>query len=91
MCSLPAFNSTTDVFCVYQKSCPPQVKMSCQPYVYYICKQYAVARVCAVHEIIQRCKRKIISSEMRITIKQMAKPNKKQPFALRTSLFNLNG
>ena len=33
---LPVFNSTSDVFCVLQKSYARQVKLSCQPYVYYI-------------------------------------------------------
>ena len=41
---LPVFNSTSDVFCVYQKSYARQVKLSCLPYVYYICKQYVAAR-----------------------------------------------
>ena len=44
---LPVFNSTSDVFCVLQKSYARQVKLSCQPYVYYICKQYAAARACS--------------------------------------------
>ena len=47
---LPVFNSTSDVFCVLQKSYARQMKLSCQPYVYYICKQYA-APALAVHEI----------------------------------------
>ena len=46
---LPVFNSTSDVFCVLQKSYARQVKLSCQPYVYYICKQLPLAL--AVHEI----------------------------------------
>ena len=41
---LPIFNSTSDVFCVQQKSYVRQVKFSCQPYVSYICKEYATAR-----------------------------------------------
>ena len=32
---LPVFNSTSDVFCVLQKSYARQVKLICQPYVYY--------------------------------------------------------
>ena len=33
---LPVFNSTSDVFCVLQKSYAHQMKLSCQPYyVYY--------------------------------------------------------
>ena len=41
---LPVFNSTSDVFCVLQKSYARQVKLSCLPYVCYICKQYVAAR-----------------------------------------------
>ena len=44
---LPVFNSMSDVFCVLQKSYARQVKLSCQPYLYYICKQYAAARTCS--------------------------------------------
>ena len=44
---LPVFNSTSDVLRVLQKSYARQVKLSCQPYVYYICKQYAAARPCS--------------------------------------------
>ena len=38
---LPVFNFTSD------ESYARQVKLSCQPYVYYICKQYAAARPCS--------------------------------------------
>ena len=44
---LPVFNSTSDVFRVLQKSYARQVKLNCQPYVYYKCKQYAAARACS--------------------------------------------
>ena len=48
---LPVFNSTSDVFCVLQKSYARQVKLSCQPYVYYICKQYAAAGACSARNL----------------------------------------
>ena len=48
---LPVFNSTSDVFCVLQKSYARQVKLSYQPYVYYICKQYAAARACSARNL----------------------------------------
>ena len=49
---LPVFNSTSDVFCVLQKSDARQVKLSCQPYVYstiYVNNTLPLAL--AVHEI----------------------------------------
>ena len=48
---LPVFNSTSDVFCVLQKSYARQMKLSCQPYVYYICKQYAAAGACSARNL----------------------------------------
>ena len=48
---LPVFNPTSAVFCVLQKSYARQVKLSCQPYVYYICKQYAAARACSARNL----------------------------------------
>ena len=47
---LPVSNSTNGVFCVLQKLYARQVKLSCQAYAYYICKQYA-ALALVVHEI----------------------------------------
>ena len=49
---LPVFNYTTsDVLRVLQKSYARQVKLSCQPYVYYICKHNAAARACSARNL----------------------------------------
>ena len=50
---LPVFNSTSDVLRVLQKSYARQMKLSCQPYVYYIyiCKQYAAAGACSARNL----------------------------------------
>ena len=47
---LPVFNSTSNVFCVLQKSYARQVKLSCQPYVYYYVNN-TLPLALAVHEI----------------------------------------
>ena len=48
---LPVVSPTSDVFCVLQKSYARQVKLSCQPYVYYIYKQYAAAGACSARNL----------------------------------------
>ena len=48
---LPVFNSTSDVLRVLQKSYARQMKLSCQPNVYYICKQYAAAGACSARNL----------------------------------------
>ena len=48
---LPVFNSMSDVFCVLQKSYARQMKLSCQPYVYYIYINNTLPPALAVHEI----------------------------------------
>ena len=48
---LPVFNSLGDVFCVQQNLYVRQEKLSCQPCVSYLCKQYAIPSAFAVHGI----------------------------------------
>ena len=45
------FNSMGDVFCVLQKSYARQVKLSCQPYVYYIYINNTLPPALAAREI----------------------------------------
>ena len=42
---------TYSIFCILQKSYARQIKLSCQPYVYYIYKQYAAAGACSARNL----------------------------------------